>query len=132
VSGATGRARRRDDNELEIVKELLAAGATVTRLGERGVPDLLVGFMGVTLLIEVKTAGGHLTDDQVDWFKAWKGAPVMIVRTAAQARLIMMAIRYGRETRAIVDQIPQPMPLSEEEPADPMALVKPTPGSKYR
>lgn len=131
MSGATGRARKRDQNESDIVRELLAAGATVTRLGERGVPDLLVGFMGVTLLIEVKTAGGRLTDDQVDWFKLWKGAAVMVVRTVAQARLIMRAIKWGRESGAIADQIPQPMPLSEEEPQDPHALGKPTPASKY-
>jgi hypothetical protein len=46
--------RARDGNEAAIVDALRAAGATVTRLGDAGVPDLLVGYRGSTLLLEIK------------------------------------------------------------------------------
>ena len=47
-------AKKRDGNEKAIVEALEALGATVTRLGDAGVPDLLVAYRGETLLIEVK------------------------------------------------------------------------------
>ena len=49
------RAARRDSNEVEIVRALIAAGASVTHLsGVDGLPDLLVGYQGRTVLLEVK------------------------------------------------------------------------------
>jgi hypothetical protein len=47
-------ARRRDENEPEIVSALEAAGALVLRLNIDGGPDLLVGFRGRLYLIEIK------------------------------------------------------------------------------
>lgn len=97
------RAARRDSNEVEIVRALIAAGASVTHLsGVDGLPDLLVGYQGRTVLLEVKhlsptgktvrqTSGGRrpdergLTGDQQDWWAAWRGASPVIVRTPAEA-----------------------------------------------
>lgn len=100
-----GWARMRDTNERPIIEALRAAGATVTQLDGKGVPDLLVGFRGQTFLLEVKLplgakggtahgggaskpgAGGDgvLTKSQVEWWGAWTGAPAIIVRNPAEA-----------------------------------------------
>jgi hypothetical protein len=109
-----GQARQRDVNEGEIVRALEAVGATVTRLNEAGVPDLLVGYQGKTKLLEVKRplgpeggrqrGGAHkqnqggdgiLTEAQVKWWRGddkkrpprppWQGDPPVIVTTPVEA-----------------------------------------------
>ena len=84
------RAARRDTNEPEIIEALRAVGATVQSLDERGVPDLVVGFRQSTYLLEVKTAKGKLTKDQVVWHAAWKGQ-VAVVRTVEEALAVIGA-----------------------------------------
>ena len=96
------RAAARDSNEGEIVDALEAVGASVTRVSQEGVPDLLVGYQGRTHLLEVKhlsatgktvrrTSGGKRPDAegrtkaQADWWAAWRGATPVIVRTPAEA-----------------------------------------------
>jgi len=80
------RAARTDGNHEEIVKALRAVGATVQSLAAvgHGVPDLLVGYQGKTILMEVKdgtksTSKRQLTEDQVKWIDAWSGGSVFIV-----------------------------------------------------
>jgi hypothetical protein len=93
----------RDKNEREIVDALRKAGATVTQLNEKGVPDLLVGYAGRTYLLEVKVpeavrgprggvalrggggGDGILTAAQVVWFSAWKGGAPVVVRSPDEA-----------------------------------------------
>ncbi len=78
-----GHKGRVDKNQPEIVKALRAVGATVTSLAPvgDGCPDLLVGYRGETYLMEVKTATGKLTPDQVKWQESWRGDPVSTVCT---------------------------------------------------
>ena len=80
------RAARTDANHEEIVKALRAVGATVQSLAAvgHGVPDLLVGYQGKTILMEVKDgtkspSKRQLTEDQVKWIDAWSGGSVFIV-----------------------------------------------------
>lgn len=80
------RAARVDSNQDQVVEALRAAGATVQSLAAvgQGVPDLLVGFQGQTLLMEVKDgrkppSQRQLTEDQLKWHGAWRGGPVAIV-----------------------------------------------------
>lgn len=80
------RAAKIDANQTQVVEALRAAGATVQSLAAvgQGVPDLLVGFQGKTLLIEVKNgrkppSQRQLTEDQLKWHGAWRGGPVAIV-----------------------------------------------------
>lgn len=88
-----GFARQRDANEPLIVAVYEALGATVQRMSDKGVPDLLVGYQGGVLLVEVKRPedkarkqrAGSLTPDQVDWLAGWRGSPVPIVRTPEDA-----------------------------------------------
>ena len=99
-------AKQRDTNEAEIVLVLRRAGASVTRLSDHGVPDLLVGWQGTTHLLEVKHplgakggarynkrskgGDGDLTRAQVAWWAAWRGSPAHVVRSVDEA---MRAIR---------------------------------------
>ena len=47
-----------DDNQNDIVTALRKAGATVRIISQgEGIPDLLVGFRGETMLMEVKDGG---------------------------------------------------------------------------
>jgi hypothetical protein len=100
------RAARRDNAESPIVEALRSVGASVTFVSVPGVPDLLVGYQGRTLLLEVKeplgpkggnrgrgtgaarlSAGGDgtLSAEQLAWWAEWKGSPPVIVRTPAEA-----------------------------------------------
>lgn len=94
-------ARARDANEADIVRALRGVGCSVIRLGDPGVPDLLVGIGGRTLLLEVKLPlgarggksqrreceGGRadLTAAQVAWWDAWKGGAALVVRSVDEA-----------------------------------------------
>lgn len=99
------RAARRDENEVEIVEALRAVGASVAVMPNGdGFPDLLVGFREQDFKLEVKLplgprggkrgggstrpgqgGDGTLTADQIEWWKEWRGAPPVIVRTPAEA-----------------------------------------------
>jgi hypothetical protein len=69
---------RIDSNHKEIVAALRQAGATVVSLAamKHGCPDLLVGYQGETILMEVKMPKGKFTPDQLDFIGKWKGGAV--------------------------------------------------------
>lgn len=80
------RAAKIDANQEQIVSVLKAYGATVQSLAAvgKGCPDLLVGYRGKTLLIEVKDgrkppSARQLTDQQLDWHASWNGGAVAII-----------------------------------------------------
>lgn len=87
----------RDENEPAIVKALKKIGASVTRLDDSGVPDLLVGYQGETILMEVKAPlgpkggsfRGSLTPAQKEWWRDWKGGIPHIVRNEAEALYLL-------------------------------------------
>jgi hypothetical protein len=93
------RAARTDENQEQIVKALRAVGASVQSLAAvgHGVPDLLVGYQGKNILIEIKDGNKtpskrKLTDDQVKWHESWNGGAVAVVDSvdAAWAALGIM------------------------------------------
>lgn len=80
------RAAKIDANQTQIVEALRAVGATVQTLAAvgKGVPDLLVGYKGQTLLLEVKDgrkppSERKLTEDQLVWHRNWNGGPLAVV-----------------------------------------------------
>lgn len=86
------RAAKIDANQPEIVDALRRVGATVQSLAQvgDGVPDLLVGFRGLTHLLEVKDgrkppSARKLTKDQQDWHRYWRGSDVYIVTCVEEA-----------------------------------------------
>jgi len=92
------RAARIDANHEQVVSALRAAGASVQSLAGvgKGVPDLLVGFQGKTLLMEVKdgkktASERRLTEDQIRWHGAWRGGPLAVV-DGVNAALRMLGV----------------------------------------
>ena len=85
---------KRDVNEPEIISALEAVGATVEPLPTgKGVPDLLVGYRGKNILMEVKkevvrgkvyASDVKLNAKQVIWHDCWRGQKC-IVRTPQEA-----------------------------------------------
>jgi hypothetical protein len=80
------RAAKIDANQEQVVTALRAAGATVQSLAGvgKGVPDLLVGYKGQTLLMEVKDgfkplSKRSLNEDQLRWHGNWKGGALAVV-----------------------------------------------------
>jgi hypothetical protein len=76
-------ANKRDISEPAIVELLRAAGCTVVLMDKP--TDLLIGYRGKTAIAECKTGKGKLTKDQKDFLASWRGSPVIILRTPADA-----------------------------------------------
>ena len=82
-----------DRNQPAIVEELRGAGASVLLLHQvgHGCPDVLIGWRGVNLLVEIKSDVGKLTDDERRFFDTWRGQ-VTIVRTVEDAIRLLETI----------------------------------------
>ena len=88
------RAARRDQTESTIVHALRATGCSVAYWGIDGAPDLVVGHLGRTFLLEVKQPPGpkggasadgqKLGELQLVWHAAWRGH-VAVVRSVQEA-----------------------------------------------
>jgi len=79
---------RIDTNHKEIVKALREAGASVVSLAsmKHGCPDLLVGYAGETLMMEVKKdSKARFTPDQLEFMAKWKGGPISRVDSVEAA-----------------------------------------------
>lgn len=74
-------AARRDGPESEIVSAFRACGFSVEPISRRNVPDLLVGRLGITRVIEVKRPGEDLSDGQREWWAGWLGNPPIVVES---------------------------------------------------
>lgn len=74
------RAKRVDDNQANIVKQIRRLGITVVHLHTigKGCPDLLLGYRNKNFLIELKDSlktesQKKLTDDEKEFFSTWRG-----------------------------------------------------------
>lgn len=92
------RACNLDSNHVRICLALRAMGATVQSLASMGggVPDLLVGFRGCNVLLEVKDgskppSARTLTKQEAGWHATW-GGNVAVVETEEQAQLAVIAV----------------------------------------
>lgn len=90
------QAARVDANQAEIVAALREAGAKVwcTHQVGHGFPDLLVGWLGALMLIEVKDGAKipskrKLTPDERAFFSEWVGYPVYVVESPLQALMLL-------------------------------------------
>lgn len=79
------RAAKVDANQDQVVSALRAAGASVTSSAAigKGFPDVVVGFRGVTYLLEIKDgnkppSARELTPDQAQWHIEWRGHAVVV------------------------------------------------------
>lgn len=90
--GAPRWAQKPDENHPEIVKGLRQMGCTVFeahRVGSK-LPDLIVGYRNLTMLLEVKTPKGRLRKGQEEWLSEWRGH-TCIVRSLDEAIAEVMA-----------------------------------------
>lgn len=80
---------KQDANAVAIVSALRAAGCVVRYMdcpvGVGGLPDVLVGFGGRTVLMELKVKGGRLNPKQKAFHETWNGGPLFVVRSVAEA-----------------------------------------------
>ena len=83
-----------DANHGAIAHALRQCGASVVDLRAvgAGVPDLLVGYRGASWLLEVKTDAGKLRESQDVFAATWRGGPVVVVRSPAEA-LVAIGVR---------------------------------------
>lgn len=67
-----------DNNQLEIVKVFKSLGATVLNLSAvgKGCPDLLIGYKGISVLVEIKSKTGKFTEPQLKFMEQWQGGAV--------------------------------------------------------
>jgi len=92
---------RTDANQTEIVRVLRSMGASVTSLASvgAGCPDLLVGFCGRTILLEVKDgekppSARALTPAEKQWHEEWRGKRVVVVNNTTEA--VMAVAKEGK------------------------------------
>ena len=91
------RAAKADANQREIVATFRAAGATVHSLHREGggCPDLVVGYRGLNLMVEVKDgskppSAQRLTPAQVDWHRDWRGQVCVV--NSPEAALALLGV----------------------------------------
>jgi hypothetical protein len=92
-----GGGKRRDRNEPEVIQAFRIAGCSVWQLSGRDIPDLLVGLQGHAYPVEVKDRLGKVTPGQLKAFRLWRGSPVEVVRSAAEAHSLAEAWRGTQE-----------------------------------
>ena len=84
-------ANRIDANQNKIVEALRKAGAVVRIISQGdGIPDLLVGYQGYTILMEVKDgdkvpSARKLTEAEQKFFDDWRGGMLVIVNSVEEA-----------------------------------------------
>jgi hypothetical protein len=82
--------RFKDSNHAELRTRWRALGASWLDIIpiEGGEPDALLGWRGVTRLVEIKDPLARVDKrkpraTQLEWHRAWKGHPVAVVETLA-------------------------------------------------
>lgn len=96
--GRRQKPARRDGTQREIVDTFVALGCSVVDMAACGVedfPDLVVGCIGVTHLVEVKdpsTRYGRagLTDGQARFARDWRGGQVWVCTSALEAQALVI------------------------------------------
>jgi len=81
-------AKKVDLIQKDVVNKLRSMGATVIDLSAvgKGMTDLLVGFDGQTILLEVKSgADKKFTPQQIKFFATWTGGPLHRVNSCEEA-----------------------------------------------
>ena len=84
-------ANRIDANQNKIVDALRKAGAYVRIISQGdGIPDLLVGYNGLTILMEVKDgdkvpSARKLTEAEQKFFDEWDGGLLVVVNSVQEA-----------------------------------------------
>ena len=83
-------AKKVDEHQALIMDAVRSVGASVQTLHTvgHGCPDLLCGFHGINILLEVKSEKGDLNRNQIVWHREWRGQRA-VVRTPEDAIAIL-------------------------------------------
>jgi hypothetical protein len=81
-----------DSNHWSIVHHFLKLGASVTDTASfgGGFPDILVGYRGLTVPVEIKTEKGRLNRRQLTWHNRHQGMTYVIRNNDMATQLIML------------------------------------------
>jgi hypothetical protein len=92
----TGHTGRTDRNHTEILNGLrqAAIGAVSIASVGGGVPDLIAGFRGICIVLEVKVPGKKPNAGQVAFREQWPG-PYAVVTTPEEA--VLAVLRHAKE-----------------------------------
>ena len=88
-------ANRIDANQNKIVDAMRKVGAVVRIISQGdGIPDLLVGYKGYTILMEVKDgdkvpSARKLTEPEQKFFDDWRGGMLAVVNSVEEALEIL-------------------------------------------
>lgn len=91
-------AKKVDVIQKDVVNKLRSMGATVVDLSAvgKGMTDLLVGFDGQTILLEVKSgADKKFTPQQIKFFAAWTGGMLARVNSVQEAEDLLQSIKQN-------------------------------------
>lgn len=72
-------AKKVDKNQSEIINAFKQLGASVLDCSHvgGGMPDILIGYRGHTVLVEIKSSvKAHFTEPQLKFMENWKGSAV--------------------------------------------------------
>lgn len=95
------RAYRVDSNQKDIVTALRNEGYSVQHLHSvgAGCPDILVGYAGINVLIEIKEGDGKLTPAQVVWHSTWQGQIAVAKDKQEAIEVVKNAIKQETEKK---------------------------------
>jgi hypothetical protein len=86
---SVGRVHRKDANHDAIVTGLRQLGATVCLIGPL---DILAGWRGYNVLLEVKTATGQVRESQRDFLAIWRGQAAVVRSLDEAIRVIQKVV----------------------------------------
>jgi hypothetical protein len=95
-----GHCGRVDGNHGEIMETLRDAAISAVSLAAvgDGCPDILAGFRGTCIVLEVKMPGAKLTAAEEKWHAKWSG-PVAIVTTPEEA--VIAVLNHAKRMGAV-------------------------------
>ena len=95
------RAARVDSNQAEIVKAFRKLGCSVLSMAAlgKGAPDLLIGWGGICIAVEVKDgskppSARELTEDQRDFWETWRGGVRLVPDLEAVVETVNLLKRW--------------------------------------
>lgn len=101
------RASHRDKAERAIITALRSVGASVYQVNGKDIPDLLIGFRGVTTLLEVKSRllseekgraprmrTTKVSEGQKEFAKTWRGGASVVVHEPSEALSALGVLCY--------------------------------------
>jgi len=96
--------KRRDANQRKIVQVLRKLGASVVITADvgRGFPDLVVGYGGVTYLVEVKNRS-TLRRSQRAFREQWRGGEIVLLRSPEEAVQWLARLRDAQQASEAPD-----------------------------